>query len=140
MATLQGKSIHRGIHEPLVDTDPNDGFSKTGADRPRGSHGSNSLRQDAERALQFLIFSSTKPAVLLARDWHVLGIPFGFEHLALYQEIAAAEHCFIVTVDRADAGGIEHLLFATRFKGLRDEEYLACIDDASVPVPMVETQ
>src|SRR6185436_93107 len=70
-----------------------------------GDHGMSTLRQTTEGAVHLLLSSSSKAAVLLARDWHVLGIPFGFEHMALYEEIAASSHCFIVTVTRPEAGG-----------------------------------
>ena len=140
MATSRIESTHRGIHEPILDQKSMNGFSEVGPTGPSENRRANTVRQDAGHAIQFLTFTSQVPAVLLARDWHVSGIPFVFEHFALYQEIAAAAHCFIVQIDRTEAGGIEHLLFATRTRGLKDEEYLACIDETSVPIPMVEAQ
>jgi hypothetical protein len=106
--------------EGLVDTHP------LAADLEAGE-GVNTVREDAEGSLHFLNFTSRKPAVLLARAWHVIGIPFAFEHLALYREVAAASRCTIVEISRPEAGGLEHLIFAARIAGLSDDEYLDCI-------------
>ena len=100
-------------------------------DESRGVQGMNTARQDAEGALHFLTSASAKPAVLLARAWHVLGIPFAFEHMNLYDEVARASQCTIVTVVRPEAGGQEHLVFAARVSGLTDEQCLACISDSA---------
>ena len=73
--------------------------------------------------------TSKEPAVLLAREWHLAGIPFEFEHAALYREVALESGCYIVQVAKREDGGTEYFLFATRTPGLSDERYLACIPE-----------
>jgi hypothetical protein len=101
-------------------------------DKVSGGERMNTVREDAEGSVHFLNFTSSKPAVLLARAWHVSGIPFAFEHQAIYREVAAASNCSLVLIDRAEGGGIEHLVFAARIEGLSDEKYLDCIESPLV--------
>ena len=97
-----------------------------------GAERMNTVREDAEGSLHFLNFTSDKPAVLLARAWHVAGIPFAFEHMETYRAVAAASQCTLVEIAREEAGGLEHLVFATRIQGLSNAAYLACIEDGVV--------
>lgn len=106
-------------------------------DDPSRGQAAGTLRQTAESAVHFLVNTSVKPAVLLVRSWHVLGIPFAYEHMNLYQEVAAASKCFIVAITRPEAGGEEHLLFVARVSGLTDEQYLACIEPTTPLDPAI---
>ncbi|MEQ1823829.1 MAG: hypothetical protein ABL949_15080 [Fimbriimonadaceae bacterium] len=91
----------------------------------------NLARNRAERAALELSQVGSIYAVLLATDWQVLSIPFIFEHLDDYEEIAKRVGCSLVTVKRDDSGGLEHLLFMTRLAGLDDDQYLECMNDTA---------
>ena len=117
---------------------PEETSTQKSAANATGSRGMSTVRQDAEGAVHFLLFTSTRPAVLLARAWHVLGIPFAFEHMALYEEVALASRCFVVKITKAEAGGQEHLLFAARTPDVTAEECLASIGDSSVQAVVAE--
>lgn len=119
-------SSHRNagdLTHPVAETQMQEDPQFSG-ESPEG--GMNTLRQDAEGSLHFLLHT-LKPAVLLVRGWHVQGIPFAFEHLPLYEDLANNAGCSIVSVTRPEAGGEEHLLFATRVPGLTDQQCLDCI-------------
>lgn len=86
------------------------------------------VREDVTSAMHFLLAQSAKPAVLVARDWGHLGVPHFFEHMAIYQEVAALSDCFIMPIDRLYPYRIEHLAFMTWVKGITEKELLECID------------
>lgn len=102
-------------------------------DRESGGLGSNTVRENAEGAVHFLLATPPKQAVLLENQWRELGVACGFEHMALYQAVSSASHCFLKTVVRRAAGGVEHLLFITQTAGLTDNELIACMDTSSTP-------
>ncbi|MEQ1934902.1 MAG: hypothetical protein ABL962_13665 [Fimbriimonadaceae bacterium] len=85
-------------------------------------------REEAEMVASFLQHFPSKTSALLAADWQVRSIPFVFDHVDLYKEIAKRAGCYLVEVNRDDSGGIEHLLFMTRVLGLDDDQYLDCLD------------
>ena len=97
-------------------------------DSPDGGERMNSAREDAEGSLHFLNCISAKPAILLARAWRPCRIPFVYEQMDLYREVAAASNCTIVEFARPEAGGLNHLVFAARVPGLTNAEYLACLE------------
>jgi len=117
--------------QSVVDTES---LMANGQDSLEGPGGErmNSVREDAEGAIHYLTSTSLKSAVLLERAWQVSGLPFSFEHHDLYREVAAASQCVLVEITRPEAGGLEHLLFATRTPGLSDDEYLGCIESPGV--------
>src|SRR5690349_16946977 len=123
------------MKEPLYPSgqDPFSVFSEAGGKTdtlsfsdPRGTHAGADIRRDAERAVVHLLTSPEKIAVLVASEWHVQGVPFEFEFLPIYRDVAAESRCAIVTLAREEAGGLEHLLFVARAEGLPYAEYLAC--------------
>src|SRR5687767_1997039 len=71
------------------------------------------VRRDAEQAAAFLA-TSLSPAVLVTSEWHVPGVPFEFEHLAIYQAVAAKSNFFVGTFAQDQAGGQEHYLFIAK--------------------------
>ena len=91
-------------------------------------------RKDAEDAFEKLAKRADRLAVLLAQDWQATSAPFIFEHMALYQAIAARAGLSLVAVSRPQAEGFEHLLFLARTKGLADADYFNCIDDGDLPM------
>ena len=110
------------LAEPGVrDASPDFAFSSLRTDRLLKT-----LRKDAEFAATVLSIS-TKPAVLLVKEWHALRVPFAFEHLGLFQEIAARFNFTLVALARPEAGGFEHLLLMAQRRDLLDQEYLDCI-------------
>ena len=88
----------------------------------------NAVRRSANQAARLLGFDPLRTAVLLTSEWHVPEVPFAFEHMALYQEVADESNFVIVALSQPEAGGLEHLLFMARQNDLQATEYLACID------------
>ncbi len=86
------------------------------------------IKQDAERAIDFLS-TSFMPAVLVASGWHVPEVHFEFEHLALYQAVAAKSNYYVGTFSRPEAGGNEHYLFIAKTQDLTDNDYLSCLQN-----------
>src|SRR5579862_747513 len=90
-----------------------------------------SVRLDAERAVR-LLATSTKSAVLLAREWHVLEtFPLPFESISFFREVAAASRYHFVMIARPKSGGHERLHILARVGDMTDEEYVDCIEDSS---------
>jgi len=119
---------------PKPDAETGDGFAELAFIDPRGIHSIVAVRNDAKRTMHNLLYGSFKLAVLLERGWQTVDNSFSFEHLPVYEEIAGELQCFIVTIQRPQAGGTEHMLFATKQIGRPDEEYLVCIDRVALPI------
>lgn len=106
--------------------------SRPGSERAVGNRGVGVARRDAQRAVGLLLALPPEPAALPAGSRRAQAVPYVFEHMALCSDR------FIVTIDRAEGGGLEHRLYMAATDGLSDDEYLACIDVSSAPVAAFE--
>lgn len=91
-----------------------------------GERNARRSRNDAVCILN-LLATSSYPAVLIAIEWRVAGIPPTFGQRAPFQNVADQVGCHLATVARPAEGGVEHLLFLSRYKGLPDEAFVDCI-------------
>ena len=94
-------------------------------------------RAEAITAIQDLLQSSSKPAVLIAKDWRVLCSPYAFADIAFYEHVARGIGCYVITVTRTEAGGQEHLLFMSTSRDLSESDCLGCLD-AKYALPVWE--
>lgn len=87
-----------------------------------------SIKAKSDAAADRLRDDPDLPGVLLSKEWHALHMSFRLKDLPKYEELAALEGYQIVQIVQLDAGGMEHLLFLTRYPNVCIEELLACND------------
>ena len=79
----------------------------------RIAHGSARLRHEAELAVEYLKSHSGAPALFLVKEHQATDIPFTLAHKTLFQEVANASNCCLVTLSMPAICRKEYLLIVS---------------------------